>query len=288
MNLPKVSVYIPTHNRVLLLERALKSVINQTYKNIEIIVCNDASTDSTREYIDTISRQHSNLIVLHNETGLGAPASRNRCIKASSGQFVTGLDDDDYFDPTRIERLMQGEYERSIQGEDYSFIFGDINKITQTGTIYQKAESTVDLKKILTKNYIGNQFFISKEKLVSVGMFDERLPAWQDYDLLIRLIHRYGPAYGINGSGYNLDLSHSHERISKSSKNVIEAFDMLSSKYKNFKYFNKQKFKLNAYDYNFDDMNITLKKCFEILPSSSFLRAIRIWAKTKQMRKREY
>ena len=95
--LSKVSIYIPTKNRVKLLQRALSSVLCQNYYNIEILIVDDGSTDGTREYLYDLQNKYSCVKVFFNELSSGACYSRNLAIKLSTGDFVTGLDDVDFY-----------------------------------------------------------------------------------------------------------------------------------------------------------------------------------------------
>lgn len=275
----KVSVYVPTHNRVDLLKRAVNSLLSQSYDNIEIVICDDGSTDDTYEYLKSIECEK--VIVIRNLEPKGACYSRNLCIRASSGNFITGLDDDDYFDTHRVKRLLNKALELDKKNVPYSFIFGDLNIFTCKGIERRGVRSLVSEKDIFEKNYIGNQVFVRSEKILNVGLFDESLPAMQDYDLWIRLIEKYGDAYSIINSGYNLDISHAHERISKNPERLVSAFNILREKYSGMACFNEMKFKLNLYAYHFEGYKISLFDCFKYIPHKSFLRAIKIWHSKK-------
>ena len=100
--LPLVSIYIPTKNRLKLLKRAINSVRAQTYPNTEIIIVDDGSTDGTKEYLKTLEKE-SNIVVIYRDKSYGATDARNLAIKKSKGDFLTGLDDDDFILPDRIE-----------------------------------------------------------------------------------------------------------------------------------------------------------------------------------------
>jgi glycosyltransferase involved in cell wall biosynthesis len=101
-----VSIYLPTHNRRRLLERAVDSVLNQTYRNIELIVVNDGSTDDTSPFLHEKCQLDQRLIPIINPTSLGPSKSRNIAVMAAKGTFITGLDDDDEFTPDRIARFV--------------------------------------------------------------------------------------------------------------------------------------------------------------------------------------
>ncbi|EAS65237.1 Glycosyltransferase involved in cell wall biogenesis [Photobacterium angustum S14] len=270
--LEKVSVYIATHNRIELLKRALNSVRKQTYSNIEIIICDDGSRDGTWEYLKSCN--DSNLIILRNSEPLGACVSRNRCINAATGRLITGLDDDDYFYLKRIERFI--EKYNLYKEKNFSFLYGDLIINEQNNKFIRKAPKTVTFKDIVKKNHVGNQVFIEKDKIKS-ELFDESLPAMQDYDLWIRLIKKYGNAIGVQNSGYILDISHPHERISKKSERLIRACEVIIGKNKINKVFNEDVFLLNLYAYGFETHKLTFFKTLNYLKHKSFYRAFKIW-----------
>ena len=100
-----VSVIIPTHNAADTIERCLESILNQTYGPIEIICCDDCSSDNT---LDIIKKYEARGVkVLANDRNMRAAYSRNRCIEISSGQFIAQIDDDDYCVPERIEKQVR-------------------------------------------------------------------------------------------------------------------------------------------------------------------------------------
>ncbi len=99
---PALTVIIPTHNRAQLVCRAIRSVLSQTFRDFEIIVVDDASTDDTREAVSGLADPRIRLV--RREKNGGAAASRNTGIAVARGQFVTFLDSDDEYLPTKLER----------------------------------------------------------------------------------------------------------------------------------------------------------------------------------------
>lgn len=95
-NYPLVSVYIPTYNRLNLLKRAVNSVLAQDYLNIELLIVDDGSKDGTADYLKRLSLLDERVKFLLNEKNYGACICRNKAIDISSGELITGLDDDDY------------------------------------------------------------------------------------------------------------------------------------------------------------------------------------------------
>lgn len=103
-NKPLVSVIIPTYNAGAVIDRCLTSVVNQTYTNLQIICCDDCSSDDTYQKLLAWTEKDSRITVMQNEVNSRAAFSRNRCIKIAEGKYVAQIDDDDYCVPYRIER----------------------------------------------------------------------------------------------------------------------------------------------------------------------------------------
>ncbi|MET0377420.1 MAG: glycosyltransferase family 2 protein [Spongiibacteraceae bacterium] len=103
--IPRVSIVVTAYNGRAWIDRALRSALQQTHANIEVIVVDDASTDGTWDYV----QQHygGNVRLLRNETNRGPSASRNRAIDAASGDWFMQLDGDDWIAPNRAEHLLQ-------------------------------------------------------------------------------------------------------------------------------------------------------------------------------------
>jgi len=101
---PKVSVIIPTYNRANFLRSAIQSVLNQTFKDFEVIVVDDASTDNTRQLIHEFVDDRI-CYIAHNKNR-GGSASRNTGIESSKGKFIAFLDDDDMWMPTKLEKQL--------------------------------------------------------------------------------------------------------------------------------------------------------------------------------------
>ncbi|HBR2002743.1 glycosyltransferase [Klebsiella pneumoniae] len=234
-NNPLVTIYIPTYNRLQLLKRALKSVLNQTYTNLEIIVVDDNSTDGTRDFLQEQQKIDSRVSYIFKDKNSGACVSRNLAIEKASGLFITGLDDDDYFPANRIEIFVQ----HSHLLEKYSFLYTHYYTFIKEG-VYKKTRffsfflpKKITKKELLYKNIVGNQCFTYTNRLKDAGMFSPEMPAWQDIDVFYRLLDYSDlkEAYLINSPLYYQDTSHEMNRISLSNKNKIHnAFKLFCSK----------------------------------------------------------
>ena len=213
-NPPLVSIIIPTHNRKERLERALNSVLDQTWRPIEIVVVDDASDDDTPEYLSSLQDEYDSICVLRNETSRGAAVSRNIAISHAHGEYITGLDDDDYWRPTRIERLME-EFE-----EGFSAVCSYDRMVMDEREAVWKKPTMITLDDLLYYNRVGNQVLTRKEYIEKVGGYDEELPSAQDYDLWIRLVLEFGPVRTVTQPLQVVNMEEDRERITTSDKKI--------------------------------------------------------------------
>ncbi|RWZ59093.1 glycosyltransferase family 2 protein [Halobacillus fulvus] len=113
--MPKISVIIAAYNAQLYVERAIKSILNQTYQNFEIIVCDDNSTDNTYDILVNLSTQDERIKVLKNEINMKAAYTRNRCLEHCNGTYIAIQDSDDFSHPSRLkEQISYLEQNRHI------------------------------------------------------------------------------------------------------------------------------------------------------------------------------
>ena len=220
-----ITVYITTQNRPQLLKRALLSLKEQSYKNFEVIVCNDASDEVHTDDYAKVIKEFQNIFhefnYIVNETKQGACVSRNKAIQLAQGEYITGLDDDDYFHSKRLERFIN-----FIDKDKFSLVCSNV-KLLDDNIINKQPEKLGDGGKIITfkdikqYNCVGNQIFVKKSILNAVGGFDPDMPAWQDYDTWFRIIKDFGEAYKLNACTMYLDDGANRERITTSSKAYI-------------------------------------------------------------------
>lgn len=101
--MPKISFVLPTHNRLEFVGECIQSLIEQTEKDIEIIVVNDNSQDGTKEFLDEWAATDPRVKVIHNEENLGAGRSRNLGTSVANSPIIAVCDDDDVYPPDRAE-----------------------------------------------------------------------------------------------------------------------------------------------------------------------------------------
>ncbi len=205
---PLVSVYLPTRNRAALLPRAVESVLKQDHANLELLVVDDASTDSTPEVLARLAAADPRVKVFRQDRPTGAPAARNVAIRAARGRYLTGLDDDDEFLPGRITSLLGAFDER------YAFVCSGAFLDSGTWTRPSRtSRAVITLDDELYGDQAGTQVLTLTARVQEAGGFDESMPAWQDYDLWTRLIERHGPALRIAEATYLQHVEAGTERI---------------------------------------------------------------------------
>jgi len=229
---PLVSAIIPTYNRGWIIKEAVDSVMSQDYRDFELIIVDDGSTDNTPEILNSCRGD----ILVFRQENQGVSAARNRGIAEASGRFIAFLDSDDLWLPQKLFRQVE------------FFNKNPDAQICQTEETWIRKGVRVNPKKRHKKPWgmifepslalclvSPSAVMIRRSLFKKVGGFDETLPACEDYDLWLRISCRY-PVYLIETpliikrGGHNDQLSASPGldkfRI-KSLKKIIES-DLLS------------------------------------------------------------
>ncbi len=221
---PLISVYLPTHNRVEFLKAAVASVLDQTYQNFELIICDDGSVDGTEEYCNELCSRERRVKYLRNYNSLGACVSRNKAIKVARGEYITGLDDDDLFAPNRLEEFYDN---RRLLESDFSFLCTSLKLMNELGEIVSfrlRKSERISFNRLLFGNVVGNQIFAKSEIFSGVGGFDETCPAWQDFDLWVRICSKYGDGFRLRSNSYLVRLPSKHRPSITTSSNAHKGY----------------------------------------------------------------
>ncbi|MBR2827682.1 MAG: glycosyltransferase family 2 protein, partial [Bacilli bacterium] len=194
-----VSVIIPTYKRSDKVEKAIKSVLEQTYPNIEIIVVDDNKKfPKEREKTKEIIKKYPNIKYLENDSNLGGALSRNKGILQSKGKYIAFLDDDDMFYPTKIEKQMKLMHQLEKEGIHIGMIYCYKTTFDQNNHHKKSPKINVEgnclLEHMLNQMETTSTWLCPKEVLLKVGMF-ENVHAHQDNILLLKIL---GEGYCIN------------------------------------------------------------------------------------------
>ncbi len=188
----KFSVIIPTYSRPELLEKALTSVSNQSYKHYEIIVVNDNPADKFK--IDAIASKHIQTKVIHHSKPKGGNAARNSGIVQAEGELIAFLDDDDIWLPEKLFQHFTEHAKNSNAGLLYSDCLYVYDKPSVPDVVYA-AELPADVIKAMGTGLFcpatSSIVTIKKECVTACGLFDETLPSFQDWDYWFRIAHKF-------------------------------------------------------------------------------------------------
>ncbi len=191
-NKPTISIIIPTYNRSQLIVRAVKSVLNQTYQDFELIVVDDASTDNTEEVVNSFDDERIRYI--RHEENKGEAAARNTGIKAARGDYIAYQDSDDEWFPEKLARQIELlEHASPEVGVIYTGFWKTENhRRTYIPFSWVKQKNGDIHKELLKGNFIGSPVvLIKKECFSEVGLFDERLRNLVDWEMWLRISKQY-------------------------------------------------------------------------------------------------
>jgi glycosyltransferase involved in cell wall biosynthesis len=195
---PKVSVVISTYNRPQLLKRAVKSVLEQTYKNLEIIIVDDSPTNASKEVLEEFPSK--NIRYLRRSQKKGVSSAKNLGIRIAVGDFIALLGDDDEWLPNKLE--LQARLFSKVEPETgviHTNCFVEYSNGFCLKTDILRAGADIDersLVELLEYNFIADSTaLVKKECFEKVGYFDENLPYAEDWDFYIRLAKQFKIKY---------------------------------------------------------------------------------------------
>lgn len=188
----QVSVLMPAYNVEKYITFAIESVLNQTFKNFELLIIDDGSTDSTFEIIKKYSNLDHRIKISQNRENLGVSKTRNNLIKEARGKYIMWQDADDISLPHRIEE----QFSYMETHPDLMIVGGFLQFIDESGkklSIRSYAESDSQLRKHIFKYSPVSQpvAMIRKEVFEKSGLYDESLNQAEDLDISFR-IGKYG------------------------------------------------------------------------------------------------
>lgn len=192
MDQPLVSVIIPSYNHEKYVEQAIMSVINQTYKNIELIIIDDGSKDKSPYLIkELIDKVNSSKIIFETQDNMGLSRTLNKAVKMANGEFIAILASDDMYLPNRIEEsvnvLSTAKPNVCAVYSDGFIIDENGRKISKYSHKFKVPLSKNTYKELLLRDWIAAlSVLYRKSSLFQCGLFDENIEI-EDYDMLLRL-----------------------------------------------------------------------------------------------------
>ncbi|WP_340064189.1 glycosyltransferase family 2 protein [Ascidiimonas aurantiaca] len=191
---PLVSVIMPAYNAGKFIKDSITSVRNQTYTNWELIITDDASTDTTANLVKDFCIKDPRIQLLQLPGNFGAGMARNKAIEHAQGDFIAFLDADDLWVPEKLEKQLLFMQKKNIQVS-----FTSYNLISEKGEpLFKTVEAlpAIDIKKIKKANYIGN--LTGMYSVLALGkIYMPVIRKRQDWALWLYCIQKAGKAYGL-------------------------------------------------------------------------------------------
>ena len=194
---PLVTVRMPAYNHERYIEKAILSIVNQTFQDFELIVINDGSTDRTPEILDRLSEEYG-FQVIHQENA-GLTKTLNRLIRLAKGQFITGCASDDFWPESRLEEQVKC----FKQYPDADLVHGNFTTIDGAGQVLPngglkgvpidgRSEFAHFVRR--RRSYLTATIMVRTQAFHQVGFYDEAI-AVEDFDWMLRATRRLNIKY---------------------------------------------------------------------------------------------
>lgn len=223
--MPKISVIIPVYNAEKTIRQTVLSVLNQTFKDFELIIINDGSTDNTVNILQKISDPR---VFIHNFPNRGLSASRNRGIKLASGDYISFIDSDDLWTECKLEH----QYNKLRSEKNSGLVYSWTVFIDESGR-YLSAKtpnynSGFVFRDLFISNFIasGSNVMIRRRCLEEIEWFDESLDSGEDLEFFFRFARNWRfsfvPAYQVLYRFRNNSMSSSISKTHNALISIIE------------------------------------------------------------------
>lgn len=208
----KVSIVVPVYNAEKYLSRCVESLLNQTHRNMEILLVDDGSTDRSGEMCGEFAAKYPEILVFHKENG-GSSSARNLGIRNATGDYVGFCDSDDYVERDMYENLLQAVYEH----EDADIVQIQTNYHSESGELLKGPQDDSGEISFLPSEemfrllmlHVGDASFctkiIRKTFLENFSFQEGKLN--EDFELLLRMIQNTKGVYKVGKTGYHIVLS---------------------------------------------------------------------------------
>ena len=183
---PLVSIVITTYNHAKYISSAINSALSQTYKNLQILVIDDGSTDNTKEIVTKFKD-----VEYYYQNNQGLPAARNYGIAKAKGEFISFLDADDFLYPEGIEINIS----YLVKDINIAFVSGAYINVDEFGNETEESSIRIDgnnFHHLLVDNYIGNPgIVLYRKNIIEKYLFNTSLKCIEDYDIYLRISKDY-------------------------------------------------------------------------------------------------
>lgn len=218
-----VSVITPVYNAAEVIGKTLDSILNQTYKKIEIVLVDDCSTDDSQKAIEEYQVKFPNIVYFRQPVNQGAGAARNKALEIAKGQYVAFLDADDIWYPEKTEKQIS-----LLKSKDGAFSYTAIEMIDREGNIVKKkrkVKEKINYRFLLKNTMIATSTVIIDRKKLG----DFRMPlrrGGQDYATWLMLLRNGTIAYGINEALEQYRVGNKNSLAGKKGKSIKQVWEI--------------------------------------------------------------
>lgn len=219
----KLSVIIPVYNVENYIEKCILSIVNQTYKDLEIIVVNDGSNDNSGIILDKLAEKYEKIKVIHKPNG-GVSSARNAGLEVAKGKYIGFVDGDDWLEPNTYEEMINVMVESNsnicyaasrYDGEDITkWYFGPFSKVEKNFMLRNFAAGTGIA-------HVGTTVY--EKQIIGNTRFDEKIAYWEDLDFQIRVLNNAETVYLVEKPYYHLVLRSDSATAVRASKKSLGA-----------------------------------------------------------------
>ncbi len=180
-----ISIVLPSFNRARILPKAVESILRQTYKDFELIIVDDGSSDNTREVVKSFNDDR--IVYVHQENA-GACVARNNGIDHACGEYIAFQDSDDIWHEDKLEKQL-----KALQEKNADIVFCRMNRMSDGKKIGLVSDYFKEgfLSKDVMPMSIGTQTLIGKSIVFKQEKFDSEMPRFQEFELLVRAQKNY-------------------------------------------------------------------------------------------------
>lgn len=226
--MPIFSVIIPTYNSEKFIENTIQSVLDQTFKDFELIIVDDGSKDNTRQIISEFKKKDPRIKTIITPNSGGPATPTNIGINVAQGKYLVFLDHDDSWKKDKLELL----YKIYTNNDDIGFILSDVEIYDENENKYTITKAPTHNDKLSNENLLAGNYFntfsmlsIKKNVLERIGSIDTNLLIFSDYDIIARMVSYNIPHYFI-GEPLATYRIHQHNASSLSSSALRRTQDL--------------------------------------------------------------
>lgn len=182
---PKVSVIMPVYNTEKYLSEAIKSILNQSYRDFEFIIVDDFSTDTSYKICEEYAKKDDRIRLYRNEKNMWISVTRNKLINLSKTNYIASQDSDDISELNRLEL----EYNFLENNKNYAVVSWNNLIIDEKSNKIWYRKYSADIKNIILKKSPISQpsSMFRKDLFIEIWWYDKNLNYWEDYDLWLRI-----------------------------------------------------------------------------------------------------